>query len=357
MGAGTAKRMLEAQQAAAVRKLEVEKAKREAAVSQAIKEEQAVAKLAQLALAVKDKVSRFVGTEAPVQRLLSNMAGTCDKETVGFLLGVVAKAVEEEDTEDNRMVRVSLGLLGRANNQGPLIILTAENSRPEVHMGAVQQWFRTASPQQREGKPFLLPKPTGGGPQRVAMHMDSVTDPTFINNLQTNSRVEIQGSFFEVSFEYHQNRTVTLIPDKCSEDQFRCFMSILQAGGFSRAEIEFILANQARESLRCSALNGPELSARAREIVAVQFQTQGPRGGPGLSPAAWTSSKDPRSVPRIFLVLKTEGARDLFLQLAVTMKVVFFLGTSPKTEDCVLRGLLNVEARELRRSISDLTGS
>ena len=146
MGAGTAKRLLEAQQAAAVRKLEVEKAKREAAVSQAIKEEQAVAKLAQLALAVKDKVSRFVGTEAPVQRLLSNMAGTCDKETVGFLLGVLAKAVEEEDTEDNRMVRVSLGLLGRANNQGPLIILTAENSRPEVHMGAFQQWFRTASP-------------------------------------------------------------------------------------------------------------------------------------------------------------------------------------------------------------------
>ena len=57
----------------------------------------------------------------------------------------------------------------------------------------------------------------------------------------------------------------------------------------------------------------------------------------------------------MFLVLKTETSRDLFLQHDGSLCLAFFLGTSPMKEDSVLHDVFNIETREQRRTISSLT--
>ena len=185
--------------------------------------------------------------------------------------------------------------------------------------------------------------------------LDTVTDPEFINSLQTNCRVEIQGTPFEISFEFSPERTLIIAPDRLSEDHFRGFMGTILAAGFTGAETGLILTNQMRASLNNKDLN-PQAARHgwAQEIVTVQFQIQGRRGGPGLSLTDWSSSKHFTNAPRIFLVLKTEASRDLFLQHAGSLQLAFFLGTSPRKEDSVLHGVFNMEAREQRRTISSL---
>jgi hypothetical protein len=205
------------------------------------------------------------------------------------------------------MIRVNLGLLGRSNGQGVLILLTATTSDREIAMGSLQKWFEKATPQ-RMMKPFPLPSPTEGGPQKVAAILDTVTDPEFINSLQTSCRVEIQGTLFEISFEFSPERTLIIAPDRLSEDHFRGFMGTILAAGFTGAETGLILTNQMRASL-----NNKDLNPQA-----------------------------------------AQPSRDLFLQHAGSLQLAFFLGTSPRKEDSVLHGVFNIEAREQRRTISSL---
>jgi hypothetical protein len=115
-------------------------------------------------------------------------------------------------------------------------------------MGALQKWFQKATPQ-RMMKPFPLPPPTEGGPQKVVAILDTVTDPEFINSLQTNCRVEIQGTPFEISFEFSPDRTLIIAPDRLSEDHFRGFMGTILTAGFTGAEIENLVNTAITEAV------------------------------------------------------------------------------------------------------------
>ena len=110
-----------------------------------------------------------------------------------------------------------------------------------------------------------------------------------------------------------------------------------------------------RESLRDNDLNPWSVSQNLeREIVTVQFQIMGAQGAPGISPADWAASTDPRRVPRIFLVLKSEVTRELFLEKGESLKLFFFFGAIPRKEECLLHGFFNLQSREKRRSASSL---
>ena len=110
-----------------------------------------------------------------------------------------------------------------------------------------------------------------------------------------------------------------------------------------------------RESLWDNDLNPWSVSQNLeREIVTVQFQIMGAQGAPGISPADWAASTDPRRVPRIFLVLKSEVTRELFLEEGESLKLFFFFDTSPRKEECLLHGFFNLQPREKRRSVSSL---
>jgi hypothetical protein len=101
------------------------------------------------------------------------------------------------------------------------------------------------------------------------------------------------------------------------------------------------------KSLRDTDLNPWTVSQNLeREIVTVQLQTMGPPGAPGISPADWAVVSDFRRVPRIFLVLRSEGMCDLLLEHVESLKLFFFLDASPRKGEFLLYGLFNIQSRE-----------
>jgi hypothetical protein len=303
-------------------------------------------------MAVKDKEPRFRGTVANIHRLLRQEG--CDHETILFMLGTIAQTVEGEETELRRLSRVYTGLTGRANDQGPHIILTATSSTTEVNTATFQKWGLKASVTDMTPRVVSVPKPTNGGPQKVALMLDTVTQ-ICIDNLLANAQVEIGGATFKVSFDYHQQKSLILAPDKLYEEKFKKFMTVMVGAGFNSEEIEFALASMVRKSLGDNDLNPWAVTQNLeREIVTVQFQIMGALGAPGISPADWAVVSDLRRAPRIFLVLRTEPMRDLLLEHVESLKLFFFLGVSPRKDECLLYGLFNIQPREQRRFISSL---
>ena len=144
--------------------------------------------------------------------------------------------MEEEDTETNRELRVNTGLLGRAEEGGTQIILTALANATEVPLALIARWAGQAAPMiSREPRLFSIPKWSAAEPQRVAITIDTITSVEFIRNLTESMVVKIGEGRFAVSFEYHQGRTLILSPDKLNEGDFKLFMAVLAAMGLSGA--------------------------------------------------------------------------------------------------------------------------
>ena len=139
MGAGDNKRAAEARKAAEEKKQREAQAKQQSATDKAVREEQLVEKFARIALEAEGKAARFQDSNDKVQRLVRNRGGA-DKETIGILAGVIAKELEEEDTAANRELRVNTGLLGRAENLGTQIILTAADNTKEATLALIARW-------------------------------------------------------------------------------------------------------------------------------------------------------------------------------------------------------------------------
>ena len=140
MGAGDNKRAAEARKVAEEKNQREAQAKQQAATDKAVKEDQLVEKFARIALEAKGKAARFQGSHDKVLRLVRNR-GVVDKETINILAGVMTKAVEAEDTEANRELRVNAGLLGRAENLGTQIILTDEDNAKSLCYLFINIWL------------------------------------------------------------------------------------------------------------------------------------------------------------------------------------------------------------------------
>jgi hypothetical protein len=308
-------------------------------------------KLQKLTMVAKDRELRFLGKEDSLQRLLRQEA--CENETILFMLGILAQGVEGEETEDHRFVRVHTGLTCRAHDQGPQIILTTTSPATEVPLSTFQNWGHKASLTDSIPRTIPVPKPMKGGVQKIDLMLDTVTQ-AFIENLLVNAQVEIGGSTFEVSFDYHQQKSLILAPDKLFEEKFRKLIAVVVGSSLKNGEIEFSLASMVRKSLRDNDLNPWSVSQNLeREIVTVQFQIMGPQGAPGISPTDWATVPDLRRAPRIFQVLRSEVMSELLLLHTESLKL-FFLGVSPRKDECLLHGLFNIHPRDQRRSFSSL---
>jgi hypothetical protein len=68
-----------------------------------------------------------------------------------------------------------------------------------------------------------------------------------IENLLANAQVEIGGSTFEVLFDYHQQKSLVLAPDKLFEEKLKKFMVVMVESGFNSGEIEFAVASMVRK--------------------------------------------------------------------------------------------------------------
>lgn len=195
MGAGDNKRAAEARKVSEEKKQREAQAKQQSATDKAVKEEQLVEKFARIVLETKGKAARFQESHDKVLRLVRNR-GVVDKETISILAGVIASAVEAEDTEANRELRVNTGLLGRAENLGTQIIFTAEDNAKEVPLSLITRWAgKTSAMSSRDPRIFSIPKPSAEGPQRVAITIDTVTSVEFISNLTVYGSGDRGGAF------------------------------------------------------------------------------------------------------------------------------------------------------------------
>jgi len=103
-----------------------------------------VERLAQVTLVTGNNSARFQDNADTVGRLLCGKG--VDRSTINLLSGVLASVADAEETEVGREFRANTGLLGRANNMGVQIILTAVDPNRGVPLDVIKLLTSKASP-------------------------------------------------------------------------------------------------------------------------------------------------------------------------------------------------------------------